>query len=118
MFQEWGFLLGEIWFLLLLAALIGLLAGWLIWGRSTSGNSSTTLAADLETSRAELAACRKAGTEKDDEIARLKEQLAAKPVAKPMAGLKLASVSAPRAAAKKRAAPAKSSGGRKKPSSL
>lgn len=33
MFREWPFLLGEIWFLLLLAALIGLLAGWLIWGR-------------------------------------------------------------------------------------
>lgn len=33
MFREWPFLLGEIWILLLLAALIGLLAGWLIWGR-------------------------------------------------------------------------------------
>ena len=35
MFQEWGFLLTEIWVLLVLAALIGLLAGWLIFGRST-----------------------------------------------------------------------------------
>lgn len=33
MFQNWGFLLGEIWALLIIAALIGLLAGWLIWGR-------------------------------------------------------------------------------------
>lgn len=33
MFQEWGFLLGEIWVLLLLAALLGLFVGWLIWGR-------------------------------------------------------------------------------------
>jgi len=33
MFQNWGFLLGEIWVLLLLAALLGLLAGWLIWSR-------------------------------------------------------------------------------------
>jgi len=33
MFREWGFLLGEIWLLLLLAALLGLIAGWLIWGR-------------------------------------------------------------------------------------
>lgn len=32
MFQNWGFLLGEIWLLLLLAALLGLLCGWLIWG--------------------------------------------------------------------------------------
>ena len=33
MFQRWGFLMGEIWLLLLLAALLGLFAGWLIWGR-------------------------------------------------------------------------------------
>jgi len=32
MFIEWGFLLGEIWILLVLAALLGLLAGWIIWG--------------------------------------------------------------------------------------
>ena len=36
MFQRWGFLLGEIWGLLLLAALLGLLAGWLIWGRRST----------------------------------------------------------------------------------
>tara|TARA_R110002094_G_scaffold217898_1_gene189140 strand:- start:772 stop:900 length:129 start_codon:yes stop_codon:yes gene_type:complete len=33
MFQEWGFLLVEIWILLGLAALLGLLVGWIIWGR-------------------------------------------------------------------------------------
>lgn len=32
MFIEWDFLLAEIWVLLALAAVIGLLAGWLIWG--------------------------------------------------------------------------------------
>ena len=32
MFKEWDFLLAEIWVLLVLAALIGLIAGWLIWG--------------------------------------------------------------------------------------
>ncbi|SLN54272.1 hypothetical protein [Pseudooctadecabacter jejudonensis] len=32
MFVEWDFLLAEIWVLLALAVLIGLLAGWLIWG--------------------------------------------------------------------------------------
>ena len=38
MFKEWGFLLTEIWVLLALAALIGLFAGWLIWGaRSDTG---------------------------------------------------------------------------------
>lgn len=35
MFRNWGFLLGEIWLLLIIAALIGLFAGWLIWGRSS-----------------------------------------------------------------------------------
>ncbi|MCO6385063.1 MAG: hypothetical protein JXQ91_20455 [Vannielia sp.] len=34
MFQNWGFLLTEIWFLLILAALVGLLAGWIFWGKS------------------------------------------------------------------------------------
>ena len=33
MFRNWGFLLGEIWVLIALAALLGLFAGWLIWGR-------------------------------------------------------------------------------------
>ena len=33
MFRNWGFLLGEIWLLIALAALLGLFAGWLIWGR-------------------------------------------------------------------------------------
>lgn len=32
MFKEWGFLLTEIWVLLVLSALVGLLAGWIIWG--------------------------------------------------------------------------------------
>ncbi|MCF2871143.1 NADH-quinone oxidoreductase subunit E [Octadecabacter sp. G9-8] len=32
MFIEWDFLLAEIWVLLALAALLGLFAGWLIWG--------------------------------------------------------------------------------------
>lgn len=32
MFKEWGFLLTEIWVLLALAILLGLLAGWIIWG--------------------------------------------------------------------------------------
>lgn len=36
MFQEWGFLLTEIWVLLVLAALIGLLAGWLIFGNQAA----------------------------------------------------------------------------------
>ncbi len=44
MFQNWGFLLAEIWGLILAAALLGLLAGWLIWGR-TVGDSAANRAA-------------------------------------------------------------------------
>ena len=33
MFREWGFLLSEIWGLLALAGIVGLIAGWIIWGR-------------------------------------------------------------------------------------
>ena len=35
MLQNWNFLLGEIWGLLALAALLGLFAGWLIWNRTS-----------------------------------------------------------------------------------
>lgn len=34
MFQNWGFLITEIAVLLLIAALLGLFIGWLVWGRS------------------------------------------------------------------------------------
>lgn len=33
MFREWGFLISEMVVLILLAALLGLFVGWLIWGR-------------------------------------------------------------------------------------
>ena len=32
MLQSWQFLLGEIWTLLAIAALLGLFMGWIIWG--------------------------------------------------------------------------------------
>ena len=48
MFKEWGFLLTEIWLLLLMAALLGLFVGWWIWGRSSQNN---THAEDLEKCR-------------------------------------------------------------------
>lgn len=71
MFAGWGFLLGEIWILLLLAALLGLLAGWLIWGGAKStGQGTSEVAAALE-------ACRRSGAEKDAEIARLRDALEA-----------------------------------------
>ena len=84
MFKEWGFLLGEIWFLLLLAALIGLLAGWLFWGkREEAAPPVEDLQPDLDKARADLATCRKYQLEKEREILQLKEQLEQMQTAKP-----------------------------------
>lgn len=75
MFEEWGFLLTEIWVLLLLAALLGLFAGWLIFGRSgdvnVEGNS-----AELDTLRADLKRCRDQHGVKDAKIKGLEADLA------------------------------------------
>jgi predicted flap endonuclease-1-like 5' DNA nuclease len=57
MFQEWGFLLGEIWILLALAALLGLLAGWIIWGRRNNHAAEDALQDKLNACRMELNAC-------------------------------------------------------------
>ncbi|MGB1234453.1 MAG: hypothetical protein ACPG5U_01820 [Planktomarina sp.] len=70
MFQEWGFLLGEIWILLVLAALIGLIAGWIIWGRSSS------MSLEGDRLRSELDACRRKHVDKDSRIADLEAALA------------------------------------------
>lgn len=84
MFREWGFLLGEIWFLLLLAGLLGLLAGWLIWGRRSINEGDVNLEGDLNACRVDLDkyrldldACRAGQKEKDDIIASLQADLAA-----------------------------------------
>lgn len=54
MLKEWDFLLAEIWVLLVVAALIGLFAGWLIWGaRSGLGNTGPD-AFEVQRLRAEL----------------------------------------------------------------
>ncbi len=52
MFQEWGFLLTEIWVLLALAALLGLLSGWLMFGK---GEAAPAGAGDADRLRAENA---------------------------------------------------------------
>lgn len=60
MFREWGFLLAEIWGLLALAALLGLLVGWLIWGgRRPAATAAVATPAGAETVRlkAALEAC-------------------------------------------------------------
>ena len=57
MFVEWDFLLAEIWVLLALAALIGLIGGWLIWGaRADTGadaNEVRRLRAELDRAKAQ-----------------------------------------------------------------
>jgi predicted flap endonuclease-1-like 5' DNA nuclease len=57
MFHRWGFLLGEIWVLLALAALLGLLAGWIIWGR----RKVVVNTGEADRLRADLAACNAKG---------------------------------------------------------
>lgn len=71
MFREWGYLLGEIWVLLALAALLGLLAGWLIWG----GRKTVVDTAEADRLRGDLEGCRKLGADKDATITRLRAQL-------------------------------------------
>jgi len=73
MFREWGFLLGEIWVLLALATLVGVIAGWLFWGRRSAGTVDTSEADRL---RADLDTCGKAMRAQDARIATLEADLA------------------------------------------
>ncbi len=72
MFREWDFLLAEIWGLLALAALVGLIAGWLFWGRRGDVQIDTSEADRL---RAELERCRGDGAEHKARIAQLERDL-------------------------------------------
>ena len=72
MFQRWGFLMGEIWLLLLLAALLGLLAGWFIWGRRTPED-----AGEVDRLRAALDACNAKGRDQTARITALEGDLSA-----------------------------------------
>lgn len=92
MFREWGFLLGEIWVLLALAALIGLLAGWIIWGRRSEVNVNTGEADQL---RADLDACRRAHDDKDARIAALEADLNTCETARAAAEAEAAAMPAP-----------------------
>ena len=68
MFREWGFLISEMIALILLAALLGLLVGWLIWGRRSHAVANTGEADRL---RADLETCRASHAEKDARISGL-----------------------------------------------
>ncbi len=61
MFRNWGFLLGEIWIPLLLAVLLGLFCGWLIWGRLARYKSEAlSLRDQLNNCQDDLDECRRA----------------------------------------------------------
>ena len=90
MFQEWGFLISEMLLLIVLAALLGLLVGWIVWGRQKGDAAAAhRLRADLEACRADakkcttdlksaksdLDTCRTEAAEKDKRIAELERDL-------------------------------------------
>ena len=58
MFQEWGYLISEILLLIILAALLGLLVGWIIWGRRSGDVTvGAGVQADLDKCRADAKGC-------------------------------------------------------------
>lgn len=76
MLNNWGFLINEMMVLIILAALLGLLVGWLIWGRiGTQDNHNSHHKKDLQQLENELQACRAKQTEKDTRIAALQMDL-------------------------------------------
>lgn len=73
MFENWSFLITEMIVLLVLAGLLGILTGWIVWGRRRAPAART---GEVEVLRAELATCREAGTDQAAEIARLQDKVA------------------------------------------
>ena len=85
MFKEWGFLITEMVGLIVIAALLGLLAGWLIWGwRAERGVTGGPAEAELDRLQTALDDCRARQAEKDARIAEL-ETRAEDPPAHPPA---------------------------------
>jgi len=69
MFVEWGFLITEMVVLIIIAALLGLLVGWIVWGRRRgSGDGAEKLHADLD-------ACKRDAAGKDGRISALEGEL-------------------------------------------
>ncbi|MEL6550418.1 MAG: hypothetical protein AAFQ54_09255 [Pseudomonadota bacterium] len=93
MFQNWGFLLAEMWFLLALASLLGVTAGWLIFGPAepsgeTRSEEVNALIADLDRSRA-------MHSDKDDRIRALGAEIDALRASAAPAELRTATSSEP-----------------------
>lgn len=84
MFQEWGFLLTEIWALLALAALLGLTSGWLMFG----GGQTATAGGDADRMRAENAKLQ-------SQLVALQAQASAGGAADTLAGKKPSQLDAP-----------------------
>lgn len=78
MFRNWGFLLGEIWVLLAIAAALGLFVGWLIWaGRRLPPLPGAGDSAETERLRRDLAECQRGGADHAARVAALEAQLKA-----------------------------------------
>ncbi|THD85060.1 hypothetical protein E7811_04895 [Aliigemmobacter aestuarii] len=75
MFRNWGFLLGEIWVLLLLAALIGLLAGWIIWGRRAAPAPVGHDSGEADRLRTALSECEARGKAQSRRLTALEREL-------------------------------------------
>lgn len=75
MFRNWGFLLGEIWVLLLLAALIGLLAGWIIWGRRAASAPVAHDNGEADRLRTALSECEARGKAQSRRLTALEREL-------------------------------------------
>jgi predicted flap endonuclease-1-like 5' DNA nuclease len=88
MFKDWGFLITEMVGLIIIAALLGLFVGWLIWGRRDEVNVSTGNSgaeAEAERLKKALEDCRAAQAEKDARIAALQADIDSAPAATPVA---------------------------------
>lgn len=90
MFKNWGFLIGEMMFLLLIAALLGLLVGWIIWGRRARAEGSSENATQVDALHAQLSA-------KEAELTQIQDQLATCTAARAQLEAASASIVAPAA---------------------
>jgi len=77
MFREWGFLLSEMVGLIVLAALLGLFVGWLIWagrGKPKAVAVDPEIESERDRLRMDLEVCRNQHAEKDSQMAILREE--------------------------------------------
>ena len=76
MFKDWGFLVTEMIELLIIATLLGLIAGWLIWGRQhRPTNSNDALRQSVTRQQETLWACQAHLAETDTALAALQGDL-------------------------------------------